>query len=185
MDLIITPSTVFFFDLDGTLIETDTANFLAYKAAILEVADIKIEDIYKERINRTLLRKILNTTDDSISKIVLHKEKKYSEYLPYTRLINKNFNQLVRHSNTNKIYLVTNCRKSRALQLLEYHQITSYFTDFIFREETTSHSYINKYDLAIQKLNVNKSYVMIFENEIGEINKALEIGIDRKQIIKT
>ena len=29
--------TIFFFDLDGTLINTDFANFLSYKAALLVV----------------------------------------------------------------------------------------------------------------------------------------------------
>ncbi|MEG0927518.1 HAD hydrolase-like protein [Chryseobacterium sp.] len=186
MDSVITSNTVIFFDLDGTLVDTDTANFLAYKAAIFEIVNIKIEDIYEERINRTLLKKILtNTSEELISEIVLHKEKKYSEYLSYTNLINKNHSQLVKYSNTNKIYLVTNCRKGRAIQLLEYHQITNYFTDFIFREEVNLNNYINKYSLAIQKLDINKNHVLIFENEIIEINKALKIGINKNQIIKT
>lgn len=186
MNLIITSKTIILFDLDGTLIDTDKANFLAYKSAILKINNIEIEDINKGRINRTLLKDILiDTSDELISEIVLIKEKIYSEYLSHTKLIIENYKLLLKHFNTNKIYLVTNCRKNRALQLLEYHNIIGYFTDFIFRDEYTENNYINKYEIAIRQLDLDKKDILIYENEIVEIEKALEIGIEQNQIIKT
>jgi len=80
MNFIINSKTILLFDLDGTLIDTDKANFLAYKSAIFKIINIEIEDIYKERINRTLIKEILiDTSDELISEIVLVKEKIYSE----------------------------------------------------------------------------------------------------------
>jgi FMN phosphatase YigB (HAD superfamily) len=186
MNFIITSKTILLFDLDGTLIDTDKANFLAYKSAIFKITNIEIEDIYKERINRTLLKDILiDTSDELISKIVLFKEKIYSEYLSHTTLIIENYRLLLKHSNTNKIYLVTNCRKNRALQLLDYHNIISYFTDFIFRDENIENKYLNKYETATRQLDLNKKDILIYENEIVEIEKAIKIGIKQTQIIKT
>ncbi len=186
MNLIINSKTIILFDLDGTLIDTDKANFLAYKSAIFKITNIKIEDIYKERINRTLIKKILiDTSDELIPEIVLVKEKIYSEYLSHTKLIVENYKLLLKHSNTNKIYLVTNCRKNRALQLLDYYNIRNYFTDFIFRDENTESKYINKFETAIRQLDLNKKDILIYENEIVEIEKAIKIGIKETQIIKT
>lgn len=186
MNPLINAKTILLFDLDGTLIDTDKANFLAYKSAILKINNIEIEDIYKKRINRTLLKDILiDISDELISEIVLIKEEIYLEYLMHTKLIIENYKLLLKHSNRNKIYLVTNCRKNRALQLLEYHNIINYFTDFIFRDENTDNKYINKYEIAIRQLNLNKKDILIYENEIVEIEKAIEIGIKQNQIIKT
>ncbi|MDR6513807.1 HAD family hydrolase [Chryseobacterium camelliae] len=186
MNLIINSNTIILFDLDGTLIDTDKANFLAYKSAIFKITNIKIDDIYKERINRTLIKEILiGTSDELLSEIVLAKEKIYSEYLSYTKLIAENYKLLLKHSNTNKIYLVTNCRKNRALQLLDYHNIRNYFTDFIFRDENTESKYINKFETAIRRLDLNKKDILIYENENVEIEKAIKIGIKQNQIIKT
>lgn len=51
--------SILFFDMDGTLVNTDFANYLSYKMAIQSVIQTKISISYNqnERINRSSLKK--------------------------------------------------------------------------------------------------------------------------------
>ena len=52
---VIKKDTVLFFDMDGTLVDTDYANFLAYQQAISEIveSDLNIEYDSNFRLNRS------------------------------------------------------------------------------------------------------------------------------------
>ena len=55
---VIKKDTVLFFDMDGTLVDTDYANFLAYQQAISEIveSDLNIEYDSNFRLNRSSLK---------------------------------------------------------------------------------------------------------------------------------
>lgn len=77
IDQRINSNTVLFFDMDGTLVDTDYANFLSYqeaiKSEIQEIPDIQFEP--NDRFNRSKLNKIFpNLTDIELDKIIREKK---------------------------------------------------------------------------------------------------------------
>ena len=113
-DFKINSATVLLFDMDGTLIDTDFANFLSYKNAIQSVINLKKEIEYNpnERFNRTTLKAIFpNLTKTEFEDIVQQKEENYKEHLSQTKLNKSVADILMKYHTTNKIVLVTNCQR--------------------------------------------------------------------------
>ena len=80
---------VLFFDMDGTLVDTDFANFLSYKNAVQQMTASNIDIPYEpnERFNREMLKKsIQNLSLFEYEKIIQLKNKLYAEHLSETKL---------------------------------------------------------------------------------------------------
>lgn len=181
----INSNTVLLFDMDGTLVDTDFANFLSYKSAIKSVVGLDNEIQYNpnERFNRTTLKAIFpDLSDQQYNKIVKQKEENYIEHLSQTKLKNSVVEILMQYSKTNKIVLVTNCREDRALKTLDYHGLTDKFNDIFFRE-VSDDSRINKYEKVISSLSLSAQSVLVFENEKQEISDAILAGISIDNIL--
>lgn len=167
--------------MDGTLIDTNLANFNSYQKAIISVTktDNKITFDPAKRFNRSSLKKELpNLTEVEYEKIIQRKEECYENFLHETFLIPENLEILLKYSETNKTVLVTNCRKNRALMTLDYHGLKNKFSRILCREFGGSKTEkINKFQNAISKLGVLPSLVVAFENEVPEISDARESGI--------
>lgn len=184
----IKPETILFFDMDGTIIDTDYANYLAYKKAIETVISSNINIAYNpnERFNRGLLKKAIPDLSENLyEKIIQQKEKFYDELLPQTKIIDFVVDILVDYSKTHKTVLVTNCRKERALMTLKYHDLTSKFSKFYFREFSVVDERINKFKNAITDLGVIPEKVLVFENENAEIEDAVFAGIPIHNILNS
>lgn len=171
--------SILFFDMDGTLIDTDYANFLSYKKAI-ELVRKDFNIIYNpaQRITRNLLKiAIPNLTETELEAIISEKEKCYNDFLPETQINNKIAEILYKYSTTNKTYLVTNCRKDRALDVLNYHKLTDKFSNLFFRQFGKDNKRSNKFQNAISILGISPKLVIAFENEEIEIADARKAGI--------
>ena len=73
---------ILFFDMDGTLVETDFANFLSYKNAIQSFIKLEkeIEFNPNERFNRASLKNAVpNLTETEYEKIIQQKEENYNK----------------------------------------------------------------------------------------------------------
>ena len=172
--------------MDGTLVDTNYANFLSYKKAVELVKKSSFNILYnpEQRFNRSLLKNtIQNLTETELEMIVSEKEKCYNDFLPETQLNNEIVEILDKYFKTNKTVLVTNCRKDRALTTLNYHGLTDKFSDFFFRQLGESKSKINKFQNAILKLNILPKFVIAFENEETEVEDAYIAGIQTINII--
>jgi len=172
--------SILFFDMDGTLVETNYANFLSYKKAIelVKKSDFNLTYNSKQRFNRSLLKvAVPNLTETELEMIVNEKEKCYNDFLPETQLNNEIVEILDKHFKTNKTVLVTNCRKDRALATLNYHGLTDKFSDFFFRQFRGGEKKINKFQNAILNLGISANLVIAFENEETEIADAQSAGI--------
>lgn len=173
--------TIFFFDMDGTLINTDFANFLSYKAALLAVMGRNAPSISYNpmmRFNRSLLSSLFPSLAKSdYDRIITEKEKFYIDYLSETTIIKDNVEILLKYSSTYKTVLVSNCRKDRALATLTYHGLTDKFTELFYRDATLYTKKINKYQNAINILGVSPKDIITFENELSEITDAIDAGI--------
>ncbi len=86
LDSIITADTVLFFDMDGTLVDTNLANFLSYKKAIISVTKSNHYLTYDpvERFNRSSLKNAVpNLSDNEYNRII--KKKKNITMTFYTK----------------------------------------------------------------------------------------------------
>lgn len=176
----ITDDMVLFFDMDGTLIDTNFSNFLAYKKAILSVTKSDHNLTYNpdERFNRSILKvTVPNLTENEYEKIIQEKEEYYNDFLHETKLIVETAVILIKYFKTNKTFLVTNCRKDRAMMTLKYFGLDDKFSDIFCREFDDKGKKINKFQNAILKLGIPPNLVIAFENEEIEIADAQKAGI--------
>lgn len=176
---IISTDSVLFFDLDGTLIDTSYANFLAYKKAIelVKKSDLNIFYDPANRFNRSLLKDTIpSLTETELGMIIYEKEKYYNDFLTETQLNDIIAGILYKYFRTNKTVLVTNCRKERALATLNHHKLANMFNDFFFRQIDDNVRF-NKFQNAISVLDISPKLVIAFENEEIEIADAQKAGI--------
>ncbi|TMM30431.1 hypothetical protein FDT66_06620 [Polaribacter aestuariivivens] len=182
----INENDILFFDMDGTLVDTDFANFLSYKKAIQSFiqSENEIEFNPNDRFNRASLKiAVPNLTETEYEKIIQKKEELYKEHLSKTKLNKSVVDILLKHHKTNKTVLVTNCRKDRALMTLNYHKLTDKFSNIFFRKISENGKRINKYKNAISSLSLSAQTVIVFENEKSEIEDAILAGISINKIL--
>jgi len=176
---------ILFFDMDGTLIDTNYANYLSYKKAIQKVTHTNIAYNPNERFDRELLKKMIpNIIETEYERIIQEKERYYKDYLPKTKLNKLIADILIKYSKTNKTVLVTNCREDRTLMILKYHEIIDKFSHILYRQKTNNEKMVNKYKKALSNLKISPNLVILFENENSEIKNAITAGILEKNIIK-
>lgn len=176
----ITADIILFFDMDGTLIDTDLANFLSYKKAINSVTKLDNNLTYNpdKRFNRSNLKNAVpNLTESEYEKIIQEKEEYYIDFIHETKLKTEIAEILIKYSKTNKTILVTNCRKDRAMRTLKHFELEDKFSDIFCREFNANDKKVNKFQKAITKLGVPPNFVIAFENEETEIADAQKAGI--------
>lgn len=186
INLKINSDTVLLFDMDGTLIDTDFANFLSYQEAIKSVtqSESEIQYVPNERFNRTILKQVVsNLTEEKLIQIIKQKEMNYNKYLSQTKLNKAISDILIQYSKSNKTVLVTNCRKNRAVLTLEYHKLLDKFNYLFFKEIDDKANRVNKYKNALNNLSISAQVVVAFENEKVEIEDAIFAGIPINNII--
>lgn len=204
----ITPEKILFFDLDGTLIDTDYLNWFSYKKAC-EYAENKKNEAEKEFYDRgelvdcilhhALKFDVFRDIRENYSKfdcnkrldsnyfkkgeekclyydeIISKKREIYSKCIYFSKKIEENVSILKRFSKTNRIILVSNCRKTRGLETLKYHQLDKYFYRMFFLEDRMLSE--NKYENAIRELGVSSWDIIAFEDDDKEIENAQKVGI--------
>jgi len=163
------------FDMDGTLIDTDYANFLAYKYAIDVVLNKKVNLEFNPdiRFTKSILRKFF--VDIDFEAVITLKNRVFSKFLHYTK-INQSVLDVIKNKKNKKVILVTNSSITRAKMTLAYHNLISEFDGMFFNTDT------NKYQYVLN--NINDDSVFVFENEAKEIQNAVDAGIRRNKILK-
>ena len=186
INLKIDKDSILFFDMDGTLVDTDFANFISYKNAIQSVIKLENEIQYKpsERFNRTSLKTIVpNLTGIEYKEIIQQKKENYEKYLSKTKLRKFVVDTLIQYYKVNKTVLVTNCREERALMTLNYHNLIDKFDNLFFRKTIKNGKLINKYKNAISCMSLSAHKITVFEDEKYEIEDAIFAGIPTNNIL--
>lgn len=178
--------TVLLFDMDGTLINTDYANYLSYRQAIREVMhgmlDIPFDP--NRRFNQEELKKRFPHLDNiNINKISNLKSELYKRYLTETKINSCLVSKLRIFNKTNKTVLVTNCREERVNMTLRHHGLTECFSHIFCRNTSSEEKLKNKYMDALIRTGTKVELVLVFENEASEIENAILAGIPRENII--
>lgn len=174
---------VLVFDLDGTLINSDLANFLSYDAAISQVLSIRSQmafDPNNRTTRETIKKQFPAICSDKLYQVVAEKERLYCNYLPQT-VLNLQIISILERSIGKEIILVTNSRKKRADMLLKYHGIAKRFTHILYREDAVI---LNKYQLLLSKICGNNKSIVVFEDDVFDISRAIAAGINSNFIIK-
>lgn len=162
---------VIFFDLDGTIVDTNYANYLSYKEAINAIynKNQNIEYNPLKRLTRNSLHKILGEISQfEYNKIIQYKDDNYFKYTSFTNINKIITDILISLSKTNKTLLVSKCNKRRVLSTLEYYNLTNCFTKIFTHENIEISNNSNKFEIAIVELNIMPSTIILFENEETE-----------------
>lgn len=180
----INSTSILVFDLDGTLVNSDHANFLSYKEAIWQILRLDLNSLYdpSERFTRKMLKTIIPTLNSNdYEKIIDLKNNLYEKYLHHTTQNDFIIEMLRKYSKTNKTILLTNSHQERAIKILEYHELMDFF-DYKFYKETKG-AEINKFHYVLTYLKISPESVIIFENEEIEVDMAMLSGIPSENII--
>ena len=185
LDNRISPRITILCDMDGTLVDTDYANYLSYRRAIKEVTHGKHDVQFNpdKRFSREDLQEIVpQLCDAEYESIVLLKAKHFSSYLSETKLNSALADIIRKYSKTNETVLVTNCREERAIETLQYHKILESFTRVLCRDNSSGKGAVNKFENAMTLLGVSPDAVFVFENEIADVEKAVIAGVPRESV---
>lgn len=178
-------NNILIFDLDGTIVNTDEANFLAYKEAVREIEKKDLSSLYSknERFTRNKLKEILpmlNTQE--YNEIVKIKNAVYHKYLQKSSINTSILKIINNFSKTNKIILATKSHKERADLVLKHHNLVDIFDYKFYKNYYNKEN--NKFKYILEYLKINPNLTIVFENESSEIKLAKLAGIPDKNILK-
>lgn len=180
LDCYVKPESVFIFDMDGTLVNSDIANFNAYSEALSPTINLAQRYI-AGRITRASLSE-LGVSRNMQESVISQKREIYNKYLKDTIKMPLACKILEIVSKTNMTILATQSEKQRAIDTLHYHNLLANFTHSVFREDLQEEQQ-NKYAHVVQKYNLNPQDIFVFEDNEIEIANALTAGIPQKNII--
>lgn len=175
--------SILIFDLDGTIIDTDEANFLAYQEAIKKVKSFTLLNKDTERFTQEKLKSsIPYLKTQEYNKIIDIKNDVYENYLHETKAITFALEIIKKYFQTHRMILATNSHELRANLVLDYHGLLTMF-EYKFYKENYKNKKISKYSYVLKSLNLRPKEVIIFENDELEKSKAIILGIPINNII--
>jgi HAD superfamily hydrolase (TIGR01509 family) len=169
------------FDLDGTLIETHEANFLAYNSA-LKLLDLQMtpEEFGKTigKDSREFLLEIFpQLTKSNLNLIRDHKRQVYSQYFS-KMVVNDFFINLISKNRDKKIVVVTNGKSANVMEVLKYHGLVELFDHIVTGDDVDNGKPSNEiYLLALKVLKLTSSQVVAFEDSESGRQSAIAAGI--------
>lgn len=170
------------FDLDGTLIETEEANFEAYRAACKFYGyDISYRDFkeYTGKHYSLFLPKLIKSEDKEIIRKIYSKKKElYPKFAYLAKQIPQTIQVLKENYNKYKTALVTTASGEAVNMWLGVFHLNGYFKETISGDDV-----IHKkpdpeaYLLAAKKLGVKPQECLVFEDHPIGFEAAMQAGM--------
>lgn len=173
----------FFFDLDGTLVNTYEADFLAYRDAIEEVTGVKVSrKAFMATNGMEMKEKLKQLTPgiahDAEAEIAEGKKRHYKKYLHITIPNLALIKFLADLASDHVIALVTTAKQQNAEAVLEAHDISRYFSVKVFGDEVkNSKPHPESYLLALERAGLGADEVLAFEDSPSGLESAHAAGI--------
>lgn len=173
----------FFFDLDGTLVDTYKADFLAYRDAIQEVLNLEIHEADFNKTHGQEMKKKLKvlapgTSDHDARKIAAAKKNHYQKYLHETVPNQKLIDFLANFSDHHAMVLVTTAKKDNALKVLQKYNLKKYFSHTVFGDEVEhSKPHPEAYLTALKRSGLQPEEAIAFEDSRTGIEAAEAAGL--------
>jgi HAD superfamily hydrolase (TIGR01509 family) len=176
----------FFFDLDGTLCDTDEANYLAYKKAF-KTAGFELKRSDFDRVNGNRADKFMpvlipGISEEEIAKIREQKAVFYARLMHKTKPNKELIDFMNKMRPHHQMVLVTTAAEKNAHEVLKQNNLLQSFDKMIFGE------YIARpkpapdvYLLALKEVGLEKDEVVVFEDSQVGIEAATKAGL---QVIK-
>ncbi len=179
----------FFFDLDGTLVNTHESNYRAYEQAIHEVTGKTVGDALKDEIKNgesssVFLPRLLEGVSDDITRQIRDRKKHvYSQHLHVSELNDFLSTFLENMSPHHITALVTTAKRKNAEEVLDVHGLAGYFDFCIYGDEVTNmkpdpEAYLK----ALKKSGLRSDEVIAFEDSERGVEAALAAGIQTIKI---
>jgi len=172
----------FFFDLDGTLVDTHRANYRAYKQALADFGfEIEWQDFQKSigHQARTFLPWFApGLSAASYGQIADKKKEYYRSEIAHTNLNIRLVKFMESMKPSHKIALVTTAKRENAEAVLKHHGLSEYF-DIVITAEDVSQSKPNPecYKLALKRASLQPKEVVAFEDSSVGVVAAEKAGI--------
>ena len=170
------------FDLDGTLVSSTTANFLAYREALEQNSRVLEWEEYKKYLGHDssfFLKEIFSQIPDAE---ILHvqniKAQNYPKYLSEVKL-NGSLMKLIENNKKNfSVALVTTAKKENVGNVLDHFKIRSLFDVVVTGNDVKlSKPHPAPYLLASKLMNLLGSEMIAFEDSVPGILSAREAGL--------
>lgn len=168
------------FDLDGSLVETDSANSAAYECALARFGVHGVGALYG-RITAETIRAV-GMTDADVNAVVKAKIEAYCHELWRTHLgVAAEALQcvLVNRSAFDKVVLLTNSIERRAIETLRYYGLERCFDEIVCNGGSG-----DKYANYFKSFDSDPAACVVWENEEGQIMSAIAAGVKTENIRK-
>jgi len=172
-----------FFDLDGTLVNTYEADFLAYRDAIQEVSGVVVEQeaFYAthgmEMVDK-LERLVPELSTDRYPEVRAAKKKYYKQYI-HTTVVNEALVKLAAQFTTHKkCVIVTTAKRENVESVLRHHDLLELFPVIICGDDVSKPKPDPEaYLIALEKTGLRPDEVIAFEDSPTGIASAKAAGI--------
>lgn len=172
-----------FFDLDGTLVNTYEADFLAYRDAIEDATGIVVKREYFMATNGMEMRKKLDilapdVTPEQVKQIAAGKKKYYKNYLHKTVPNESLISFLTDMAQYHTTALVTTAKQQNAEAVLNEYGITDLFDAKVFGDGVENPKpHPESYLKALELTGLSPDEVLAFEDSKTGIDAAHAAGI--------
>lgn len=178
----INQSDCFLFDLDGTIVKSESVYYDVWKEILLEYNIILTDEIFKSKISgnndSTVINSFLHDKDIHIHELSEKKDNLFIKYIEKVILIDgvKELFDIIK-KNGHKIAIVTNCNRKVSEYILKYFNIDSYIDILVISNECKNPKpYPDPYIFAINYFNTTSDKCIIFEDSKSGLMSANSVS---------
>lgn len=173
----------FFFDLDGTLVDTYRADFQAYRDAIIEVTGATIDErefnkYHGREMSIKLKLLIPGIKEDVVAEIRKAKKRHYHKYVSTTTPNNSLITFIESFVQYSVVALVTTAKRDNALKVLSEHGLEGHFSHTVFGDDVANPKpHPEPYLRALEMTGLQPGEVIVFEDTDSGIQSAEAAGL--------